>query len=464
MRRTRHGGTTEQTGDGGRPAARGLTRRRVLAGAAMPVALAACGQTRTAQEPQPAPGERITVEYVGFLTAEQSERMQVLFDRFAQEQRNVRVEHVPVPGAQTEKRAKMQALVAGGTPPAIVTQVSTEFPGYYVATGLIEELDALMTADKMDRKALSAAALDALNHRGKQYLIPYGASMELLAYNKELFDKQGVKLPPKTWGDAGWTLEQFLQAGKALTKLGSGGGAPEQFGFSGTGYFWPGWPHLWGGDWASQDLKKFTGTAPQVVEAVQTGADFVWRQHISAQPEENAVFGGKGFLSGKMAMTGMGTWNLLPWMKQAQFKWDVAPYFKVGSNPATTLMYPVGLGIGKGFKYRRQAWEFIKYVTQRPESNLEYAFVLGAVPALVANAAPWRALVAKEQPDLTAQVAIDVIQKHGRATRFRGLTKFDEIDQQVVLPALRKVWANEMSAKAALEQIAPQVQQLMDAG
>ena len=448
-------------------AGRRLTRRGMqrLAGAAAAsgVLAAACGQAPVVQEAQPASGERVTLEYVGFLTADQGERMQVLFDGFSQQHRNLRVEHLPVPGAQTEKRAKMQALVAGGTPPAILAGVSTEFPGYYVTTGLIEELDALMTADKVDRKVFSSAALEALNYKGKQYLMPYGASMELLAYNKELFAKQGVKLPPKVWDDPTWTLDQFLQAAKALTKL-VPGGAPEQFGFNGTGFFWPGWPFLWGGDYANQDRTKFTGTTPQVVDAVQTGADFVWKHHISAQPSETGVFGGQGFVSGKMAMVAMGTWDLLPWTKRVQFGWDIAPYFKTGSSPATTLMYPVGLGIGKGFKYRRQAWDFVKYVTQRPESNLDYAFIRGAVPALVANAAPWRALVAKEKPDLTAQVASDVIQKYGRPARFRGLTRFDEIDQQVVLPTLRKVWANELAAKAALEQIAPQVQQLIDAG
>jgi multiple sugar transport system substrate-binding protein len=424
---------------------------------------AACGPlgTPAASDPQPAAGERVTLEYVGFLTAEQQERVQALFDGFARERPNTQVVHVPVPGAQTEKRAKMQALVAGGTPPAIITQVSTEFPGYYVVPGLIEELDALMTADKTDRRALSAPAMEALSSKGKQYLIPYGASMELLAYNRALFEQQGVKPPPKAWDDPGWTLESFLQTARSLTRV-PAGGAPEQFGFSGTGFFWPGWPFLWGADWSSPDLTRFSGTAPAVVESIQTGADFVWRHHISAQPAETGLFAGQGFLSGKMAMVGLGTWNLLPWARQAPFGWDVAPYFKVGANPATTLMYPVGLGIGKGFKYRRQAWDFIKYVTLRPESNLEYAFVLGAVPALAANAAPWRALVAKEKPDLTAQVASDVIQKVGRASRFRGVARFDDIDQQVMLPALRRVWANEITAKTALEEVSPQVQQLLD--
>lgn len=449
----------------------GLTRRRALGVAAGAVGgvggvlTAACGvggAPRT-EEPRPAPGERVTLEYVGYLTAEQAERVQALFDAFGQQQPNVRVEHVAVPGAQTEKRAKMQALVAGGTPPAILTQVSTEFPGYYVLPGLIDELDGLLAADRVDRKAVGGPALEALSYQGKQYLLPYGASMELLAYNRDLFDRQGVAPPPKRWDDPGWTFEQFLQTARTLTRVPAGGPA-EQFGFSGTGFFWPGWPFLWGADWGTADLTKFTGTAGPVVESMQAGADFVWRHHIAAQPSETGVFGGQGFLSGKMAMVALGTWNLLPWTRQAQFEWDIAPYFKVGANPATTLMYPVGLAIGKGFRYRHLAWEFIKYVTLRPESNLEYAYVLGAVPALVANAAPWRALVAKEKAGLTSQLASDVIQKYGRATRFRGVARFDEIDQQVVLPALRRLWANEVTAKSVLEEIAPQVQQLLDAG
>jgi ABC-type glycerol-3-phosphate transport system substrate-binding protein len=104
---------------------------------------------------------------------------------------------------------------------------------------------------------------------------------------------------------------------------------------------------------------------------------------------------------------------------------------------------------------------FDRFAQQHPNARVEHAPAPGAQTE---KRAKMQALVAKEKPDLTTQVASDVIQKYGRATRFRGVARFDEIDQQVVLPALRRVWANEVTAKAALEEVAPQVQQLRDAG
>jgi multiple sugar transport system substrate-binding protein len=415
----------------------------------------------------PASGERVTLEHFVFVDQDQLERTQRLWARFTETNPTIRVEHLPAPGNELQKQEKMQTLVAGGTPPAVLGQIIAQYPSYYVLPGLIEPIDPLMTADKIDRKLFSAATLDAFQYKGAQYALPYGASMELIAYNKELFNKQGVKLPPKAWDDPAWTIDEFAQRAQALTKN-PAGGQPEQFGLGRAGAQWIAWPLLWGSDWVSNDLARFQGAVPQVINSLQARQDFVWKQHIAPQPSESGLFGNlsssQRFLGGKVAMTDLGTWYLPSWIKQATFEWDIAPWYRGAPAAAAGPMYPVGEAIGKGTKHRQQAWQLVKFLTYRPEPNLEYAFLRGAGPALVANLGSWRTLLTKEKPGLTAQVATDLIQKYGRVTRLHWVARFTEISNQHIGPIVTKVENNELPARAALEQIAPQVQQLRTAG
>jgi ABC-type glycerol-3-phosphate transport system substrate-binding protein len=172
--------------------------------------------------------------------------------------------------------------------------------------------------------------------------------MELLAHNKALFERQGVKPPPKTWDDSAWTLGEFLQRAQALTKAPAG--APEQFGLGRPGAQWVAWPLLWGADWVSADQARFQGAAQAVVDSLQLRQDAVWKQHVAPQPGETALFGSlsssQRFLSGRVAMADLGTWYLQAWSKQATFAWDVAPWFRAGGagapGPAAGPIYPWG--------------------------------------------------------------------------------------------------------------------------
>lgn len=445
----------------------GFSRRRVLAAGAVGVVAAACGPIgdRTTGDTAARPSaEKVTIEHYIYVAPAQLERTQALWARFNELNPNIRVEHLPAEGGEAAKAEKMQTLVAGGSPPAVVGQIVAQYPSFYVLTGTVDPIDPLMTADKIDRKRFSPTAIDTFKYKGAQYALPYGASMEVMAYNKELFDKQGVKRPPAAWDDATWTHDEFIRRAQALTKA-PPGAPPEQFGFQRTGVGWTGHPLLWGTEWVGEDLTRYLGTTAAVFDAIQARQDYVWKHHISPQPSESGVFGNlsssQRFLSGKVAMADLGTWYLLGWMKDAAFDWDIAPWPRGTNAQAAAPMFPVGEALGKGTKYKQQAWELIKYFTYRPESNLEYAFLRGAGPALLSNLPGWRTQLAKEKPGVSAQVAADLVAKYGRVARLHFVARYTEITSQQIGPAVTKVESNELPARAALEAVAPQVQQFL---
>lgn len=65
--------------------------------------------------------------------------------------------------------------------------------------------------------------LDAFRRRGDLWALPAEVQIELIYYNKDLFDAADVPYP-----QAGWNLEQFLSTAKALTRE---GGSEKQYGF-----------------------------------------------------------------------------------------------------------------------------------------------------------------------------------------------------------------------------------------
>lgn len=148
----------------------------------------------------------------------------------------------------------------------------------------------------VDLTGLYKNLLDAGTYEGKVYGIAPGINGMALWYNKDLFEKAGVK-PPTNW-------EELKQAASALTKDGVYGiafSAPATE--EGT---WQFEPWFWG---AGGDLKKLD--SPEGVQALQFWVDLVNAGYAS----KSVVQWSQGdvndqFLAGKAAMQQNGVWNL----------------------------------------------------------------------------------------------------------------------------------------------------------
>ena len=69
-------------------------------------------------------------------------------------------------------------------------------------------------------------------------------------------------------------------------------------------------------------------------------------------------------------------------------------------------------------------------------------------------------MLTKEMPGITAQIPADLIGRFGKVGRLHFVAKYDDISR-LIAPVVADVEANKVAAKAALEQVTPQVQQLL---
>ncbi|SDD07200.1 extracellular solute-binding protein [Paenibacillus sp. UNCCL117] len=113
----------------------------------------------------------------------------------------IQVESVPF----TEIEQKVNVAVAGNNPPDILYDNIPIRISKHARNGVLEELEAVVSADKADWKE---AFLQMGTINGKLYALPLGSVPQVMFLNKTIFDKHGVTLPQ----DRSWTWNEMKDA------------------------------------------------------------------------------------------------------------------------------------------------------------------------------------------------------------------------------------------------------------
>jgi multiple sugar transport system substrate-binding protein len=189
----------------------------------------------------------------------------------------------------------------------------------YAKEGLLHPVDDVMSKDLQSQ--FSTTFTDKAKLDGKQYGIPFIASVRSLAYNKKIFKEIGESAPPKTWAD----LVRIAKKAKAKGYVGYGlplGAEEAQAEFS--MWMWNG-----GGDWKSGD--KWAINSEQNLSTLNFLRDLANKDKVT-QPNPGKTDRSDGvwkaFSQGKVAMAAImphGTFTN-KYMKDAPFEWGSAPF------------------------------------------------------------------------------------------------------------------------------------------
>jgi multiple sugar transport system substrate-binding protein len=192
--------------------------------------------------------------------------------------------------------------------------------------------DLLLPLDEVVSPVLKAKFYESFYKagelNGKSFALPLLASVRGLYYNKDIFDKVGIKDPPKTWEELRTTAKTIKD------KTGIDGFGVPMTTFEGQAYFSY---FIWGngGDWKKGD--KWVLNSPENVEGLQFLTDIVRKDKVT-NPEPTAINRDelqKVFGAGKVGM--MITANFLPTILNKDFpelKYAVAPIpYHEGKQP-----------------------------------------------------------------------------------------------------------------------------------
>ncbi len=341
---------------------------------------------------------------------------------------------------------KLQTDLAGGNAPDVFLMDGPLFPDYQTRDQLLD-LTPLIARDGFDTSALADLAVkDFQSADGVQFGLPRDLNTIALFYNKTMFDAAGLAYP-----DASWDWAKLVDAATKLTK--TSGTTTTQWGFytetSDMENYWSSLVWQAGGDILSPDKKTVVIDTDQAAAGIQFLQDLIYKDKVMAQP----VPGGTGdmFENGQAALEADGSW-LVPTHQAAGLNFGVAPLPKGPAGQATSVN-PSGVVVYKGTKSPDAAWEFVKCYTG-PQMQAKIADLKASMPV--------NTQVLNDQYATSfegGKTFADALAYAHLKPSFKGYNEWstalqDELDAKVFND-------NQLTAKAALDEITPQLQQLL---
>ncbi|HEV8636021.1 MAG TPA: sugar ABC transporter substrate-binding protein [Chloroflexota bacterium] len=291
--------------------------------------------------------------------------------------------------------------------------------------------------------------------------MPVRVNTETLFHWKPAFDAAKLPYPADTW-----TYQDLVDMSQKLVQKDSGGKVTVwgfSNGFYGAGDMWHLTPAVWahGGDWFNADYTKFTGDAPEVVQAVQLLHDIKWKHKAmplaSALPQQQQD-PYTSFSAGTLAMWMQGDWayaNLRDKTKGSDRAkaWDVA---RLPSGPKGRST-PINIGPIYAFKATKVpnlGWDYIKFFTSTEALNT-HAKMLGIIPSRKSSAP---AAIDPSQPPENAKRVLDQLAESSRPMsqpphNNEVMDAFGQAMQAAFVSNSATVEQALKNAKAAIEKI-----------
>ena len=340
---------------------------------------------------------------------------------------------------------KLETDLAGGNAPDVFLMDGPLFPDYQTRDQLLD-LTPFIARDGFDTTQLADLAVkDFQSADGVQFGLPRDLNTIALFYNKTMFDAAGLPYP-----DASWDWNKLVEVATKLTKP---AGAPNQWGFytetSDMENYWSSLVWQAGGDILSPDKKTVVIDSDQAAAGIQFLQDLIYKDKVMAQPVPGGT--GDAFENGQAALEADGSW-LVPTHEAAGLNFDVAPLPKGPAGQATSVN-PSGVVVYKGTKSPDAAWEFVKCYTG-PEMQAKIADLKASMPV---NTQVLNSQYATSFDG--GKTFADALAYAHLKPSFKGYNEWsgalqDELDSKVFND-------NQLTAKAALDEITPQLQQLL---
>ncbi|MEU7866973.1 sugar ABC transporter substrate-binding protein [Dactylosporangium sp. NPDC049140] len=329
-------------------------RFRVAIAALSLLALAACGDGKSASTP--AAAETGPVELRMTIWSANEAHLK-LFNDIAAEYKtahpNVSVKFDPLPFESYSTTLTTQ--IAGGNGPDLAWILEDSAPDF-VGSGALVPLDKIEQPDD-----LAPAATKLWQNGGKLYAYPFSTSPFGMFVNTDLLKQAGQDNPADLVTAGTWTWDKAFAEGAAVNaKNGTAGIVVRDFDYktwSNLSTVWTGW----GAQAWSADGKTCGFNAPEMVDAMTALHKAVFTDKAMPGPGVAA-----DFFAGQSAMT-ITQISRASLLKDAKFGWDLVP-LPAGPKGKYSVVGQAGLGVLKKSKHAGTAADFLTFFTNAANS------------------------------------------------------------------------------------------------
>jgi multiple sugar transport system substrate-binding protein len=281
----------------------GITRRTVAApavGLVGAATLGACGPTggggAAAPSGLPQAGEVVRLTYLNS-SADTAPVFQRIVDVFNERHPQIQAELTVAQGGPFFE--KLQAMIAGGTPPDGAHLNNVQLP-VLAGAGMLQDLGAYVKRYKTDLEDVFPPLRAHGEYKGVRYGLARSGGIQGLYYNLTAVKEAGLPTPNELDARGQWTWDAFLDLARRLTTRGAEG---ETARLGTARGLWEMWLYNGGGDLIEASGTKTLLDSPDAAAGFQFMADLVSRHRVAPTDAENAQQNEAArFLAGRLGM------------------------------------------------------------------------------------------------------------------------------------------------------------------
>ncbi|MEA3334415.1 MAG: sugar ABC transporter substrate-binding protein [Chloroflexota bacterium] len=412
-----------------------------------PVAPPAAPDTGAADEP--AAEEPTSVLWAFWGSPEEATTHQNVADAFMAENPDIKIDLMVEPWS--DYFTKVQTLWASGDSSAIPDVLFLWPTPRYAADGVLENLDPWIEKSGYDLGDYWPALLESAMYDGNVFGFPRDIGLEVLYYNKDVFDEAGLAYPDETWS---W--DALLDASEVLTVVEDTGRVVRHaLGMEGGKY------QLWVGQNRGSILddmrnpSKCTLTEPAAVEALQFFGDMMENNYAMRDANLSQAGGDAAvFQSGQVAMIIQNA-SRVSAFNGADMNYDVTvvPFPNGGQRSASAG--GAAWVMSSGSDNKEEAWTFLSWLQSTDGGQKIYTASGEIFPALQSTARS-DAFLESGQPPANRQAFLTE-GENARVGRFGYFPEWGELDGSIISPGLQRIWAGEASVEEAVADICQEV-------
>lgn len=299
---------------------------------------------------------------------------------------------------------KLPTTLAGSDAPCLV---GMSVPRVKQFANLLVPLDDYMQQYDIAASDFEASVLEALQADGEQMSVPYDFGPYVIYYNRDMFEAAGVPEP-----EVGWTVDEFVEAAKALTD-----GTRYGFALNNAIDAMNIWGPTIGGVQAVSPSGDLDLTSPGLEKTLSWYAGLQTTEGVAAPLAADSWDGG-AFIAGNAAMYASGPWDMVSAKSTVDFDAGIVT-MPVGDAGAATVVSGSGFGISQQCSNKDGAARALAVITGA--DALEYLGSQGrAFPARPAQQQSWYASAVEG-----AQPVLEAAQEVGQP--YRSTDKWNQI-------------------------------------
>jgi len=413
-----------------------VSRRRFLGGVTATAAAAAWPRGAVAQP-------KTTLTYWNGLTGADGKVMDELIDRFTRDT-GIQIEQQRIPWA--ELYAKLQVAVPAGEGPDLALIHTVEVP-HFASDGILDAIDEATLAGKGFRgDDYLPATWQGGVFQGKRYSLPLDVPQHILYLNVKVMKEAALAGPdgkPRVPG----SRDELVTMAKKMAR-------GDTFGFAiGTSnpgrYTWGFHNLLWqnGANIYAADLKHAALAEPAAVEVAEFWSGLGNALKIAPPANANCR---DAFIAGKLGMWIAGSWNFTG-LREAKVDFSVAPLPRLFKQPVVWAMphqYSFPKPRTADRARREAAWTHVRWMT---DHVAEWTLKAGQVSA---------SRKAHGDPRVTGDPVLKTLLAQGANWQVGQPTPKWVAAENLTRPVIESVYTGQKPAKAAMEDLARQINAL----